>query len=151
MNSVSPLHHGGPQDDRRYRRVIVVTGGSGFIGSNLIAGLEDRGETDLVVCDRQPPADKCRNIGKREWAELVLPDQLPEFLERNAPEIRALFHMGAISSTTETDADLIVETNVHLSADLWRWCARSGVPFIYASSATQSVPGGPDRSHDRQA
>ena len=115
--------------------MIVVTGGSGFIGSNLIAGLEDRGETDLVVCDRQPRADKCRNISKRELAALVLPEQLPEFLERNAAEIRAVFHMGAISSTTETDADLIVETNVHLSADLWRWCARSGVPFIYASSA----------------
>jgi len=115
--------------------VIVVTGGSGFIGSNLIAGLEDRDEADLVVCDRQPQADKCRNLSKRELAALVLPDQLPEFLEQNSAEIRAIFHMGAISSTTETDADLIVETNVHLSADLWRWCARSGVPFIYASSA----------------
>ena len=115
--------------------MIVVTGGTGFIGSNLVASLEERGEPDLVVCDRKPQADKCRNIGKRELAALVLPAQLPEFLDRNSAEIRAIFHMGAISSTTETDVDLIVETNVHLSADLWRWCARNGVPFIYASSA----------------
>ena len=115
--------------------MIVVTGGAGFIGSNLVAGLEERGETDLVVCDRLRPAGKCRNISKRELAALVLPEQLPEFLEGNSARISAIFHMGAISSTTETDVDLIVETNVHLSADLWRWCAQNGVPFIYASSA----------------
>ncbi len=115
--------------------MIVVTGGTGFIGSNLVAGLEDRGEKGLVICDRPPQADKCRNISKRELAASVPPEQLPDFLERNSAEIRAIFHMGAISSTTETDADLIVETNVHLSADLWRWCAQNGVPFIYASSA----------------
>ncbi len=115
--------------------MIVITGGSGFIGSNLVAGLEDRGEPGLVVCDRLMQTDKCRNIDKRQLAGLVSPEQLPEFLQGNAAEIRAVFHMGAISSTTETDVELIVETNVHLSADLWRWCARNGVPFIYASSA----------------
>ena len=115
--------------------MIVVTGGTGFIGSNLVAGLEDRGETDLVICDRLVQAGKCRNISKRELVALVLPEQLHEFLERNSVRIRAIFHMGAISSTTETDVDLIIETNVHLSADLWRWCTQNGVPFIYASSA----------------
>jgi ADP-L-glycero-D-manno-heptose 6-epimerase len=88
-----------------------------------------------VVCDRLREADKWKNVSKRELAALVPPEQLFNFLEANAGEIRAIFHMGAISSTTETDADLIVATNVHLSADLWRWCARTGVPFIYASSA----------------
>jgi ADP-L-glycero-D-manno-heptose 6-epimerase len=115
--------------------VIVVTGATGFIGSNLIAGLEDHGETGLVVCDRLMQADKWRNVSKRELADVVFPDQLWDFLDKNASEVRAVFHMGAISSTTETDADLIVRTNVHLSADLWRWCAQDGVPFIYASSA----------------
>ena len=116
-------------------RVIVVTGGAGFIGSNLIAELEGRGETEIVICDRLRQADKWRNISKREPAALVFPEQLPEFLERNASRVRAIFHMGAISSSLETDADLIVATNVHLSANLWRWCAAKEVPFIYASSA----------------
>ena len=115
--------------------MIVVTGGAGFIGSNLVAELEGGGEKGLVVCDRLLKADKWKNIGKRHPAALVFPEQLPDFLERNASEIRAIFHMGAISSTTETDVDLIVATNVHLSTDLWRWCAQNKVPFIYASSA----------------
>ena len=115
--------------------MIVVTGGAGFIGSNLIAELEGRGETELVICDRLRQAGKWQNISKREPAALVFPEQLPEFLERNASRIRAIFHMGAISSTLETDADLIVATNVHLSANLWRWCAENELPFIYASSA----------------
>ena len=115
--------------------MIVVTGGTGFIGSNLLAELEERGETDLVVCDRLSEADKWRNVAKRDLAALVPPEKLSEFLARNSDEIRAVFHMGAISSTTETDVELIVATNVDLSADLWRWCAQEGVPFIYASSA----------------
>ena len=87
--------------------MIVVTGGTGFIGSNLVAGLEDRGETALVVCDRPEQVDKGRNIGKRELAALVITQQLAGFLEGNTAKIRAVFHMGAISSTTETDEDLI--------------------------------------------
>ena len=115
--------------------MIVVTGGAGFIGSNLIAELEGRGETELVICDRLRQADKWQNISKREPSALVFPEQLPEFLERNASRIRAIFHMGAVSSSLETDGDLIVATNLHLSANLWRWCAENEVPFVYASSA----------------
>ena len=115
--------------------MIVVTGGAGFIGSNLVAALEEKGETDLVVCDRLRDGDKWRNIGKRGLSDIVLPEDLPAFLERRGSDVRAVFHMGAISSTTETDADLILRTNVHLSRDLWGWCADHQVPFIYASSA----------------
>ena len=79
--------------------------------------------------------DKWRNISKREPVAIVFPEQLPEFLERNASRVRTIFHMGAITSTTEADADLIVATNVHLSTDLWRWCTENEVSFIYASSA----------------
>jgi len=115
--------------------VIVVTGGAGFIGSNIVAELEGRGETDVVICDWLGQGDKWRNISKREPAALVFPEQLPDFLEANASKIRAIFHMGAVTSTMETDADLLVATNVHLSTDLWRWCTKNEVPFIYASSA----------------
>ena len=115
--------------------MIVVTGGTGFIGSNLVAGLEEKGLPDLVVCDRLTGTEKLRNVAKHELAALLVPEQLPDFVERHASEIRAVFHMGAITSTTETDVDRLIATNVHLPADLWRWCADHAVPFVYASSA----------------
>jgi ADP-L-glycero-D-manno-heptose 6-epimerase len=115
--------------------MLVVTGGAGFIGSNLVAALEDRQAGPLVVCDRLRKADKWRNVAKRELADLVAPEHLFDFLDARAGRIDAIFHMGAISSTVETDADLIVETNFRLSLRLWEWCAANGVRFVYASSA----------------
>ncbi len=115
--------------------MIVVTGGAGFIGSNLVAGLEARGLDDIVVCDRLGADEKWRNIAKRELAEIVPPEDLFAFLDANAAKIDCVFHMGAISSTTETDADRMVETNIRLSLGLWRWCAKHDRRLIYASSA----------------
>src|SRR5215469_7144587 len=115
--------------------MIVITGGAGFIGSNLVAALEERGEPDLVVCDRLGRGDKWRNIAKRELAHIIPPDQLLTFLDANAREVDVIFHMGAISSTTETDADAIVAANFALSLSIWDWCARHGARLFYASSA----------------
>ena len=115
--------------------MIVITGGAGFIGSNLVAALEERGEPDLVVCDRLGRGEKWRNIAKRELAHVVPPDHLLHFLDAHARDINAVFHMGAISSTTETDADAIVAANFTLSLSLWDWCARHRSRLIYASSA----------------
>jgi len=115
--------------------VILVTGGAGFIGSNLLAGLETSGQHEIVVCDRLGDDDKWRNIAKRELAGVVRPEELAGFLKRNQGGIETIFHMGAISSTTERDADLIVENNLTLSLNLWNWCAEHGTRFIYASSA----------------
>ncbi len=115
--------------------MIVVTGGAGFIGSNILAALEARGAPKLVLCDRLRSNDKWRNVAKRELADIVHPDHLPAFLDRHASEIEAIFHMGAISATTETDADRIVENNFALTLMLWDWCAAHGARFIYASSA----------------
>lgn len=115
--------------------MIVITGGAGFIGSNLAAALEERGADDLAVCDRLGHGDKWRNLGKRELAALVPPEELFPFLGKHAREVRTLFHLGAVSSTTETDADLIVASNFALSLALWDWCAGNGTRFLYASSA----------------
>lgn len=115
--------------------MIIITGGAGFIGSNLVAGLEARGLTDLVVCDWLGTEDKWRNISKRELRDVVNPDRLLAYMDAHAGMIEAVFHMGAISSTTERDADLIVERNIILTRRLWKWCADHDVRFIYASSA----------------
>jgi len=115
--------------------MIVITGGAGFLGSNLAAALEARGESELVICDRLGSDDKWRNLAKREIAAFVRPDDLLDFLEDNGRQIEAVFHFGAISSTTERDADLVIDTNFTLSLALWAWCAESETRFFYASSA----------------
>ncbi len=115
--------------------MIVITGGAGFIGSNLVAGLEERGAKEFVVCDTLGHGDKWRNIAKRELADIVPPDRLIDYLNARRGRIEAIFHLGAISTTTETDADLIIRTNFTGSLALWNHCAANGVPFIYASSA----------------
>ena len=115
--------------------MIVVTGGAGFIGSNLVAALADRGRDDIVVVDRLGSGDKWRNLQKRTLAGIVHPDRLIDFLDCAERRIEVVFHFGAISSTTELDADLVVQTNFALTQTIWRWCAANRVRLIYASSA----------------
>ena len=119
------------------RRMIVVTGGAGFIGSNIVARLCAADRHDVVVCDRLEGADlgKWKNLAKHPVADFWWPEEMFEKLEANADRIEAVIHMGAISSTTEPDADLILRTNFALSRDLWDWCVRRGVRLVYASSA----------------
>ncbi len=115
--------------------MIIVTGGTGFIGSNLVAALEAKGYEDIVVCDVMGMEDKWRNIAKRELRDIVSPERLFDYLDTHKDKIDAIFHMGAISSTTEQDVDLIVETNIVLSRRLWKWCGKNDKRLIYASSA----------------
>jgi ADP-L-glycero-D-manno-heptose 6-epimerase len=117
--------------------MIVVTGGAGFIGSNIVARLTGEDRYDVVVCDRMETADlaKWKNLAKHPIADFWEPEDLFEQLERHAEEIEAVVHMGAISATTEQDADLIMRTNFILSRDLWDWCSIRDARFIYASSA----------------
>ncbi|WP_142847292.1 ADP-glyceromanno-heptose 6-epimerase [Telmatospirillum sp. J64-1] len=115
--------------------MYVVTGGAGFIGSNIAAAIEERGDCELVVCDRLRSNDKWRNIAKRDLADIVAPEQLFDFLDANKQKLKAVIHMGAISATTETDADKIFTNNFALSMALWQWCSLHHVRFIYASSA----------------
>lgn len=112
----------------------IITGGAGFIGSNIAATLDDMAQ-DIVIVDWLGQDDKWRNIAKRRLRDIIRPEGLRDFLAANAGQVSSVIHMGAISATTEADADVIVENNWRLSVDLWNWCAAQGVPFVYASSA----------------
>jgi ADP-L-glycero-D-manno-heptose 6-epimerase len=119
------------------RRLILVTGGAGFIGSNIVANLCEAGHWDVAVCDRlrEAGAGKWLNLAKHPIADFVAPEALFDWLAQRGDEVEAIVHMGAISSTTEPDADKIIHTNFTLSRDLWRWCVEHKRRLIYASSA----------------
>jgi len=114
--------------------MIVVTGGAGFIGSNLVAALAERG-AHVVVCDVLGTDERWRNLAGHVIDDLIHPGALMAFLARHREEVEAVFHMGANSSTMATDGDAIVASNVRPSLDLWHWCAAEGKRLIYASSA----------------
>lgn len=114
--------------------MYLVTGGAGFIGSNVVAALCAAGER-VVVCDVLGMEDKWRNIAAHDLWEIVFPEDLGDWLSANGNDLQGVVHMGAISATTERDADLVVRTNLHLSDMIWRACTTYGVPLVYASSA----------------
>ena len=113
--------------------MLLVTGGGGFIGSNLVAHLNDGGHTDITVCDALGTDEKWRNLAKRRIADLIAPRELLSWLAGR--KLEAILHLGAISDTTARDADLVLETNFHLPLALLDWCTGSGTRLIYASSA----------------
>jgi ADP-L-glycero-D-manno-heptose 6-epimerase len=113
--------------------MMMVTGGAGFIGSNLHAALARR-EVETVVVDWLGERGKWRNLAKHPPARLIPPEALDDFLATHPP-LEALVHLGAVSETTATDADHAWASNVELPLRLWRWCAARGVRLIYASSA----------------
>jgi ADP-L-glycero-D-manno-heptose 6-epimerase len=113
--------------------MLLVTGAAGFIGSNVVAALNEAGRTDVAVNDLMGSDGKWRNLAKRQVADVVPPAELFRWLEGR--KLDAVIHMGAISDTTATDADLVLETNFRLSMRLLDWCTETRTPFIYASSA----------------
>ncbi len=128
--------------------MILVTGGAGFIGSNLVAALCARADEPVVVCDNFGRSDKWRNVAKHAIADIVPPDGVISYLREHVRadsrwgRLSAVFHLGANSATTETDVDLVVGQNFAASVALWRICTEFGVRLIYASSAATYGDGG---------
>ncbi len=113
--------------------MLLVTGGAGFIGSNLVAGLNEAGRADIAVSDSLGSDGKWRNLGSRQVADIMPPAEVTRWLDGR--KLDAVVHLGANSSTTATDADAVIESNFRFSLRLLDWCAAHRTPFIYASSA----------------
>jgi ADP-L-glycero-D-manno-heptose 6-epimerase len=113
--------------------MILVTGGAGFIGSNVVASLNEAGRTDIAINDRLGTDGKWRNLQKRQLADMIGPVDLFGWLEGR--KLDAVIHLGAISDTTASDGDALMDNNFRLSLKLLDWCTVTRTPFIYASSA----------------
>lgn len=113
----------------------IVTGGAGFIGSNIVAGLNARGEDDILVVDILGKDEKWRNLVGLRYADYMEADAFRLALQQDALQpVTAVFHMGACSATTEKDASYLADNNYRFTRELCEWCQRTGVRFIYASS-----------------
>ena len=117
--------------------MILITGGAGFIGSNLLARIAERAPWDVLVCDTFGTEDKWKNVAKHPCFNFITPEELPSYLQnkKGLPPLQAVFHMGAISSTTARDLKTLLESNVELSKTLWNFSTEENIPFFYASSA----------------
>jgi ADP-L-glycero-D-manno-heptose 6-epimerase len=117
--------------------MIIVTGGAGFVGSNLVKELNNRGLTNIVVVDDLTDRSKFRNLVDCKIADFIDASDFREMIRTKSIKFRprALFHYGAISLNTATDGKAIVDVNFTYSKELLHWCKDQGVRFIYASSA----------------
>lgn len=119
--------------------MLVVTGGAGFIGSNLVKALNQRGRNDVLVVDDLQDGRKFRNLADCEIADYLDKDKFFEALREGSlrhSAFQAVFHQGACSVTTEWNGRYMMENNFEFSKRLLHFCAEREIPFIYASSAS---------------
>ncbi|QYN42250.1 ADP-glyceromanno-heptose 6-epimerase [Gilliamella sp. ESL0443] len=116
--------------------MIVVTGGAGFIGSNIVKGLNDLGHKDILVVDDLTDGTKFSNLADLDIADYMDKDEfIAEIISGENLDIDVIFHQGACSSTTEWDGKFMMENNYNYSKDLLHYCLDFDIPFLYASSA----------------
>jgi ADP-L-glycero-D-manno-heptose 6-epimerase len=117
--------------------MIVITGGAGFIGSCLVRELNERGEHNILIVDRLGTGAKWKNLVGKKFVSIEQKDAFRSKLLAGGykAEIETIFHLGACSSTTETDADYLLDNNYQYSKDLALYAEARNIRFIYASSA----------------
>jgi ADP-L-glycero-D-manno-heptose 6-epimerase len=120
---------------------IIVTGAAGFIGRNVVAELNARGEDELILVDelgfsKPGEAEKWKNLVGLQYEEIISPEDFLGLLEQHAfADARAVIHLGACSATTEKDADFLLRNNYQYTRVLCNWAQEHGARFVYASSA----------------
>ncbi|MBN2166631.1 MAG: ADP-glyceromanno-heptose 6-epimerase [Marinilabiliaceae bacterium] len=115
--------------------MIIVTGGAGFIGSNLVKGLNDAGINDIIIVDNLAHTQKYLNLNRLKFSDYI--DKF-DFLNRlpNLKNVEMILHQGACSATTELDANYLIKNNYEYSKTLFHYCQDEEIPFVYASSAS---------------
>jgi ADP-L-glycero-D-manno-heptose 6-epimerase len=115
--------------------MIILTGGGGMIGSMIAWHLNTQMNfDDFVIVDDLINEQQENNFNKRKFIEYIAKDDLEKYLN-DKKNVSAVIHMGAISATTESNFNRLLQSNIRFSQALWHWCAENKVPFIYASSA----------------
>jgi ADP-L-glycero-D-manno-heptose 6-epimerase len=115
---------------------ILVTGAAGFIGRNVVAEMNARGEDEIVLVDELGKDEKWKNLVGLRYEDIVSPEEFLGLIEDGAfADARAVIHMGACSSTTEKDADFLLRNNYQYTRVLANWALANEIRFVYASSA----------------
>ena len=113
---------------------IIVTGGAGFIGSAVVWRLNELGHEDILIVDRMDGSEKWKNLAPLKFADIIDADDFIDELG-SFKDTKNIFHLGACSSTTETDADYMLRNNYQYTKDLAEFSLANDIRFIYASSA----------------
>ena len=115
---------------------IIVTGGAGFIGRNMVAALNQRGETNVYIVDALGRDEKWRNLAGLVFEDIWGIDDFRQRIRTGAmPKVATIFHLGACSATDEANADYLLDNNYRTTRELCEWSLKNGTRFIYASSA----------------